>query len=77
MAGHKDTRIRRVTKSTVCQVRRLKVKAGYHGYQLAQAKRTAIGQIELKGQWLIKAGFGIDQPVTVREMDKCLVVTVE
>jgi len=57
--------------------RRLKVREGYHSYQLSQHQRTPIGEIQLKGNWLIKAGFDINQPVTVRVMDKCLVLTTE
>ena len=59
------------------QHRRLKVREAYHSYQLGQYQRTPIGEIQLKGQWLIKAGFGIDAPVTVRVMDGCLVLTTE
>ena len=49
--------------------RRLKVREGYHSYQLSQHQRTPIGEIQLKGHWLIKAGFDINTPVTVRVMD--------
>ncbi len=57
--------------------RRLKVREGYHSYQLSQHQRTPIGEIQLKGHWLIQAGFAIDTPVTVRVMEGCLVVTTE
>ena len=59
--------------------RRLKVREAYHSYQLSQCppERTAIGQIDLKGHWLIEAGFAIDAPVTIRVMDGCLVLTTE
>lgn len=77
MTASNDTANRRVTKSNVCQIRRLKVRQSYHEYQLRQHRPTAIGQIDLKGRWLIEAGFQIDQPVTVRVMDKCLVLTTE
>lgn len=76
MGNDNDTANRRVTKST-CQIRRLKVRQSYHEYQLRQHRPTAIGQIDLKGRWLIEAGFAVDQPVTVRVMDKCLVLTTE
>lgn len=33
--------------------------------------------LQLKGHWLEQAGFGIDTSVTVRVMDRCLVLTVE
>ena len=59
------------------QQRRLKVRETYHSYQLQQKtnERTPIGEIHLKGHWLIKAGFAIDSPVTVTVKRGCLVVT--
>ena len=39
--------------------------------------RTSVGEIHLKGHWLIEAGFSIDAPVKVRVMQGCLVVTAE
>ena len=57
--------------------RQIKVREGYHSYQLSQHQRTPIGEIKLKGHWLIQAGFAIDTPVTVRVMEGCLVLTVE
>ena len=59
--------------------RQLKVREAYHSYQLSQNcnQRTPIGEIHLKGHWLIQAGFDIDMPVKVRVMEGCLVVTVE
>lgn len=79
MTTGNDTPNRRVTKSNTSQTRRLKVNESYHDYQLKQTnqERTPIGSIQLKGHWLIQAGFNIDQPVTVRVMDKCLVLTTE
>ncbi len=66
-------------KSNSCHTRQLKVRKGFHDYQSNQHidQRTEIGQIELKGHWLIEAGFTIEQPVMVRVMDQCLVLTVE
>lgn len=61
--------------------RQLKVREGYHSYQLNQRTplrtplRTPVGQIELKGHWLIQAGFNINSAVTVRVMEGCLVLT--
>ncbi len=57
--------------------RQLKVRETYHTYQLTQAvkERTPIGEIHLKGHWLLRAGFAIDQAVTVKVMPGCLVVT--
>lgn len=40
-------------------------------------ERTPIGEIHLKGHWLIQAGFEIDSPVKVGVMEGCLVVTAE
>lgn len=59
--------------------RQLKVRQGYYLYQLAQRcnQRTPIAAIELKGHWLIQAGFNIDSPVKVRVMTGCLVLTVQ
>ena len=74
-----DTPNRRVTKSTVGQTRQVKVKETYHDYQLHQNSltRTPIGEIQLKGNWLIKAGFPINAPVTIRVMEGCLVLTAD
>ncbi len=54
----------------------LKVRETYHSYQLQNNKaRTPIGEIHLKGHWLIEAGFAINTPVIVRVMEGCIVVT--
>ncbi len=59
--------------------RQLKVREAYHSYQLHQNtnQRTPVGEIHLKGHWLIQAGFSIDTPVTVQVQDGCLVVTTK
>lgn len=59
--------------------RQYKVRETYHSYQLKQNSRdrTPIGEIHLKGNWLIQAGFDIETPVKVRVMEGCIVVTVE
>ncbi len=59
--------------------RQYKVKEGYHSYQLKTPvrERTSVGEICLKGHWLVQAGFVVDQPVIVRIMQGCLVLTVE
>lgn len=74
MVGRKSTQVK-----PVCHTRQLKVTAGSYDYQLSQPmpERTAIGQILLKGQWLVKAGFPVDNPVKVRVMEGCLVLTAE
>ena len=57
--------------------RRLKVRETYHSYQLSQScnQRTTVGEIRLKGHWLIQAGFAIDTPVTFNVQDGRLVIT--
>jgi toxic protein SymE len=59
--------------------RQLKVRETFHSYQLNQntLERTPIGEIHLKGKWLIQAGFEIDTPVKVRVMEGCLVLTTD
>lgn len=57
------------------KLRQLKVRETYHSYQLAQHQRTPVGEIHLKGHWLIKAGFDIDTPVTVKVQQGQLVIT--
>jgi len=56
--------------------RQLKVRQAYHSYQLKQCKPIPVGEIHLKGRWLIEAGFEINTPVKVRIMAGCLVVTI-
>jgi len=74
MAKRKSTQAK-----PVCHTRQLKVTAGSYDYQLSQPvpERTAIGQVLLKGHWLVKAGFSVDSPVKVRVMEGCLVLTAE
>ena len=43
-------------------------------YRLVDRERLMGDPID---QWLIQAGFDINQPVTVRMMDKCLVLTTD
>lgn len=78
MSTHHDTQALRLPKTKAHQ-RQLKVREAYHSYQLNQntLERTPIGEIHLKGHWLIQAGFEIDTPVKVRVMEGCLVVTAE
>ena len=78
MTKEHDTQALRLAK-TKNQQRQLKVRESYHSYQLSQNchQRTPIGEIHLKGHWLIKAGFEIDSPVKVRVMEGCLVLTSE
>lgn len=57
------------------QHRRLKVRQTYHTYQLHQHRRTPVGEIHLKGHWLIQAGFAINTPVTVNIRNRQLIIT--
>jgi hypothetical protein len=78
MTTDHHTQALRLPKTKANQ-RQLKVRETFHSYQLNQntLERTPIGEIHLKGHWLIQAGFDIDTPVTVRVMEGCLVVTAE
>lgn len=76
MTNEHDTQAVSVSKIQAHQ-RRLTVRKAYHSYQLNQDafERTPIGEIRLKGHWLIQAGFAVDTAVKVRVMDGCLVLT--
>ncbi len=76
MSTHHDTQALRLPKTKAYQ-RQLKVREAYHSYQLRQHQPTPVGEIHLKGHWLIQAGFEIDTPVKVQVMEGCLVVTAE
>ncbi len=66
-----------MTVDTPYKQRQLKVRETYHTYQLKQSckDRTPIGEIHLKGNWLVKAGFAIDTPVTVEVKKGRIIVT--
>jgi len=78
MTKRNHTPTTRQTKTKIEQ-RQLKVRETFHAYQLNQNpnQRSPIGEIHLKGHWLIKAGFEINTPVKVRVMDGCLVLTTD
>ena len=78
MTNDHDTQALRLTKTKNHQ-RKLKVREAYHSYQLSQNyhERTPVGEIHLKGNWLIQAGFTIDTPVNVKVMEGCLVLTTK
>ena len=59
--------------------RQLKVKQGYYDYQSRQqyTQRAAIGEILLKGKWLVEAGFEINAPITVQVKRGKLILTVQ
>ena len=56
--------------------RQLKVRKTYHSYRQEQCKPIPVGEIHLKGHWLIEAGFEINSAVKVRVMEGCLVLTI-
>ncbi len=64
-----------MTTTTPLPSRQLKVRETYHSYQLCQSRRTPVGEIHLKGNWLIKAGFDINSPVTVQVSEGKLIIT--
>lgn len=76
MTTSNHTRSTRLAKTKIHQ-RQLKVREAFHPYQLNQNpnQRSKIGEIHLKGHWLIEAGFDIDTSVNVRVMEGCLVLT--
>ncbi len=85
MATDHHTPERRLPKSKHGQTRSLKVRKGYYSRiikdkdhsHLDRTVESIIPWINLQGQWLDRAGFSIDTPITVRVMDGCLVLTTE
>lgn len=60
-----DSTSKHIFRSNVCHTRQLNVRE----------QSLKKGKIELKGQWLVEAGFTIDSAVTVRVMEQCIVLT--
>jgi len=85
MADSDHTPERRSPKNKVCYTRSLTVRKGTcsrikKDKDHAHFDRTiysSVPWINIRGQWLEKAGFTIQTPITVRVMDGCLVLTVE
>ncbi|MES9904932.1 MAG: SymE family type I addiction module toxin [Sedimenticola sp.] len=85
MATNHHTPERCSSKSTHGQTRSLKVRKGYYSRiikdknhnRFDQTVASTIPWINLQGQWLERAGFSIDTPITVRVMKGCLVLTTE
>jgi len=83
MTNCHSTTTRRVIKSKVCQEKWVKMNTAY--YSLTKKRRnenpnsgdTPIPWLNLRDFWLEQAGFPIDQPVKIRVMQGCLVVTAE
>lgn len=82
MAKDDSTRSTRAAASRVCGERRIKV---YQSHYESRAKRETFSYrasrpvpwVQLKGDWLARAGFTIHALLKVRVMRGCLVVTVE
>ena len=56
--------------------RHLKVREAFHSYQQNQSNPQPVGEIHLKGRWLLEAGFGINERVEVQIRDGLLVITI-
>ncbi len=70
----------RVTKqSDTPTQRQLKVRESRYDYQANQQpnQRTEIGEILIKGKWLIEAGFSVHAKVTIQIEDGRLVLTAD
>jgi hypothetical protein len=82
MATNHHTPVRRSSKSPHGQTRTLKVRKGFYSRIIQdkdhphfdQIVYSAIPWINIQGQWLERAGFAIDTPITVRVMEGCLVL---
>ena len=69
-----------ITKPLITKPQRqLTVRESYYEYQSKQhpKQRVTIGQILLKGHWLIQAGFSVNSPVTIQIEQGRLVLTAE
>ena len=84
MADSDHTPERRSSKSKVCHTRSLTVRKGRYTRIIKdkdhshfdRTVHSTVPWINIQGQWLEKAGFTIQTPITVRVMDGCLVLTV-
>ena len=74
MAGCESSKVK-----PVCHVRQVKMGRMIYEYKRKTANNTQaeVPWLRLKGHWLQEAGFGINSVVTVRVMERCLVLTVE
>ena len=69
-----------ITKPFISKPKRqLTVRESYYEYQAKQHpnQRVTIGQILLKGHWLIQAGFSVNSPVTIQIEHGKLVLTTQ
>lgn len=78
MTNENDTHTLRKTtpKKTL---RKLKVKEGMHASQsdTPYIKRTKVGEILLKGHWVIEAGFAVNSTARVEISNNRIVLTPE
>lgn len=79
MAVRDSTRSGKRATPHPCQERRLKVYSSYYAPRpnAPYAASRPVPWVQLKGDWLARAGFAIHAVLKVRVMRGCLVVTVE
>nr|WP_287413299.1 SymE family type I addiction module toxin [Pseudodesulfovibrio sp.] len=76
---------RKKTSQTICQQRRIKVRSFRYDQPIRDPlhhrgfyyKPMSVPWIQMQGRWLELAGFNIDQMITIRVMEHCLVLTTE
>jgi len=59
----------------ICHTRQIKTGSIIYDYRRKDNSQAKVPWLQLKGHWLVRAGFSIDTPVTVRVMEDCLVLT--
>jgi hypothetical protein len=81
MAKENSAPLRKQFYCGTCGERRIKVNRIFYEYRsrndAADYVFRPIPWIQLKGKWLVRAGFTIDAKLRVRIMPGCLVLTVE
>ncbi|WP_084128005.1 SymE family type I addiction module toxin [Cellvibrio mixtus] len=62
-----------------CHIRKIKTGKVIYDYRRKHQypQQATVPWLQLKGDWLQQAGFGINAPVTIRVMHGCLVLTAE
>ncbi len=81
MADGDSTPPRRGSVSPPFGERRIKVTRTHYEYRPKDSTGGSVSRqvpwIQLRGQWLVRAGFEINAPLKVRVMRGCLVLTAE
>lgn len=79
MAIRHSTRAGKRAAPSPCEERRLKVYASHYAPRANEdhAANRPVPWVQLKGDWLARAGFAIHAALKVRVMRGCIVVTVE